>query len=221
MATAAVAQATPVLTTLATFNGLDGQYPYAGLTLDAAGNLYGTTPVGGSHGQGNVFEIPVGTHAVTSLFSFNGSNAYQPTSAVTLDVAGNIYGTSGGGSGGYGTVFEIAAGTQTLTTLASFAKSNAIFPEASLTFDAAGNLYGTTNGDGTAMPNPSHFGSVFEVAAGTHALTNLVNFNGANGAFPHCSLTFDSAGDLYGTTESGGPPAATERYSRWRSAPTR
>ncbi len=109
------------LSTLASFNGTNGANPAAGLTIDAAGNLYGTTYGGGTKGDGTVFEIAKGSGTITSLAAFNGTNGASPTALVTLDAAGNIYGTTYyGGAKGDGTVFEIAKGSGTITSLASF-----------------------------------------------------------------------------------------------------
>ena len=53
-------------------NGTDGAYPYAGLVLDSAGNLYGTTVYGGASGYGTVFEIdPSGKETVLHSFAYS------------------------------------------------------------------------------------------------------------------------------------------------------
>ncbi|HXE51472.1 MAG TPA: choice-of-anchor tandem repeat GloVer-containing protein, partial [Tepidisphaeraceae bacterium] len=192
-----------LLTTLASFNGANGADPTAGLTMDAAGNLYGTTQFGGANGDGTVFEIASGTGVLTTLASFNGINGAVPVGGVTLDSAGNLYGTTkNGGSSADGTVFEIAVGSGTLTALASFNGANGANPLAGLTLDSAGNLYGTTYSGGN-----SRDGTVFEIAAGSGVITTLATFNGANGANPSAGLTLDAAGNLYGTTEFGGSAA--------------
>ncbi len=88
--------------------------PLAGLTLDEAGNLYGTTSNGGLHGHGSVFKLTSsnGTWTLTSLYDFSdGADGGYPQSNLILDAAGNIYSTaSAGGTGcgnGCGVVFEI------------------------------------------------------------------------------------------------------------------
>ena len=195
-----VAVGTHAPITLATFNSANGLYPFAGLTADAAGNLYGTTAYSGASRDGTVFEVAAGTHALTDLATFNFTNGAVPFAGLTADAVGNLYvRTANGGPNGDGTVFEVAAGTHALTTLPTFNATNGANPEAGLTADAAGSLYGTTanggaNGDGT----------VFEVAVGTHALTTLATFNATNGATPEAGLTADAVGNLYGTTEDGG-----------------
>jgi uncharacterized repeat protein (TIGR03803 family) len=92
--------------------GTDGFYPQSSVTLDAEGNVYGTTPNGGAYGGGTVFELTLGSDGWTEkiLHSFNddGKDGYGPQSSLILDAAGNLYGTTGGGGAqGGGTVFEI------------------------------------------------------------------------------------------------------------------
>ena len=87
--------------------------PEAGLIRDAAGNLFGTTQLGGASGQGTVFKLdPIGVETV--LYSFSGgADGGQPiTAGVIRDSAGNLYGTTACGgtascSSGFGTVFKL------------------------------------------------------------------------------------------------------------------
>ena len=88
----------------------DGSQPYCALTLDTAGNLYGTTNVGGAYDRGTVFEVtPSGTETI--LWSFgNGTDGANPLAGVVRDAAGNLYGTTDyGGAYGYGTVYEVTS----------------------------------------------------------------------------------------------------------------
>jgi uncharacterized repeat protein (TIGR03803 family) len=133
------------------------------------------------------------------IASFDGDNGAAPTSTVTLDAQGDIFGTAnGGGSGNVGTVWEIAAGTNTITTLASFQGTNGSTPQ-SPTLDSAGNLYGVTVGGGSANK-----GTVWEIAKGSSTITTLASFTGANGANPYGTVTVDSQGNVFGTTSIGG-----------------
>src|SRR5262249_33737876 len=100
-----------MVTTLASFNGLNGAAPLASLVMDGGGNLVGTTLVGGAFNAGTVFEIAAGSGTITPLVLFNGPNGAYP-GALLMDGSGNLFGTtSGGGGGTYGSVFEIAAGS--------------------------------------------------------------------------------------------------------------
>jgi len=209
-------------------NGTDGGNPHAGLIFDAAGNLYGTTALGGIHGScgygcGTVFELSPrqgGGWRETVLHSFNnnGSDGYHPRADLIFDAAGNLYGTTSKGgsyfcydgrSYGCGTVFELSprqGGGWRETVLHSFDKNEleGYYPYAGLIFDAAGNLYGTTNAGGV----PHGAGAVFELSSregGGWTATVLHTFgNGTDGTRPESGLIFDAAGNLYGTTVRGG-----------------
>ena len=95
---------------LHSLNGLaDGAYPIAGLTIDAAGNLYGAATNGGSAGAGNVFRVdPSGNETVIHNFT-GGADGASPSAGLVLDASGNLYGAASfGGPAGYGTVFKIS-----------------------------------------------------------------------------------------------------------------
>ena len=98
-----------------------------------------------------------------------------------------------------GTVYEIAKGSTAITTLASFTGANGTNPSGGVTFDSSGNLFGTTYAGGVNSD-----GTVYEIAKGSTAITTLATFTGANGADPVAGVTFDSSGNLFGTTTSGG-----------------
>jgi uncharacterized repeat protein (TIGR03803 family) len=191
-----LAHGSGTIRTLASFKGANGSTPDAGVILDSRGNLYGTTVYGGAFGgtlgDGTIFELARGSRTITTLASFDGTGAENPSAGLVMDSSGNLYGTTFT----LGTVFELAAGSNTLTTLAS-----GIGSEGSLTLDSAGNLYGTGFSSG-----PSGFGSVFELVKGSGAATTLASFSGHDGAgrFPSSGLLMDSSGDLYGTAGFAG-----------------
>jgi uncharacterized repeat protein (TIGR03803 family) len=139
--------------------GLDGALPMSTLTLDAGGNLYGTTTAGGSLGLGTVFKVDVnGIESV--MYSFlGGSDGAQPHCKLFLDNLGNFWGTTVlGGSYNLGTIFRLKAnGTESV--LHSFAGgSDGQYPYAGLAADSKGNLYGTTAEGG------ANYGTVFRVS---------------------------------------------------------
>jgi uncharacterized repeat protein (TIGR03803 family) len=152
--------------------GADGGYPGRGtLIMDTAGNLYGTTSVGGVYEDGTVFKLAqesTGKWKETVVHSFNGRRGAFPVGGVVFDSKGNLNGTTsiGGrlpdcGGGGCGVVFKLAPNSNGVwkeIVLHYFVDDPGIFPYAGVIFDAAGNLYGTTNGGGD-----THHGSVFEI----------------------------------------------------------
>ncbi|WP_353228619.1 choice-of-anchor tandem repeat GloVer-containing protein [Novosphingobium sp.] len=99
--------------TLATIDGVNQASVRGGLIADAAGNLFGTTFNGGALNDGSVFElVKTGTtySALVTLVTFNGTNGAYPYAGLTIDSAGNLFGTtSQGGPGNIGTVFEVSA----------------------------------------------------------------------------------------------------------------
>jgi len=193
------------VTTLYEFEGeSDGAMPEAGLIQDRAGNLYGTTFLGGYNNCGTVFKLaPDGTETVLHSFSNMNGDGGRPMAGLVQDRAGNLYGTTYFGpknnpyDDGYGIVFKIAPdGTETV--LHTFTGSDGGQPAADLILDKAGNLYGTTSGGYPAD------GTVFKLAPdGTE--TVLRTFSGVDyGLYPDGALILDRAGNLYGTTSGGG-----------------
>ena len=197
------ANAQYTLTTLATFNGANGASPVAGLIIDPAGNLYGTTTLGGDltlnggYGLGTVFKVAAdGSHTLTTLATFNGANGETPRQVLSPTPTAICTARRAGSS-------DAAPcsrwPTMPPTRSAHWPRSTlAMGPMAApaLIADGSGNLYGTTYSPGT----------VFEVANdASHTLTTLVMFNGANGNNPYGGLIADASGNLYGTTPFGGP----------------
>ena len=121
------------ITTLASFNAINGSSPLGGLVEDASGNLFGTTNTGGSSpaSDGTVFEVRKGSGTITTLANFNGTNGQVPVAGLVLDTQGDLFGTAlYGGPGyadantGYGTVFEVRKDSGAITTLAAFNGTN-------------------------------------------------------------------------------------------------
>jgi len=191
------------------FNGEGGGHPSAGLVLDAAGNLYGTTYTGGRSKCGTAFKLtpnPHGTWTKTKLQAFKGPNGCHPYVSLILDAAGNLYGTTVyGGAHGYGTAFKLTPnpdGSWTRTKLHAFKGPDGNDPEGELTLDAAGNLYGTTFWGGAYNQ-----GTIFKLTPspdGNWTRSTLHAFKGGDGFGPTAGIIPDAAGNLYGTTESGG-----------------
>ena len=204
--------------------GKDGADPEAGLVRDVAGNLYGTTRTGGAYGYGVVFKLDT-TGKETVLHSFtggaDGANPNFGDPGLLRDVAGNLYGTTGAGGDlacrfvsaalaslgfpGCGVVFKLDT-TGKETVLHRFTGgADGADPATGLVRDTAGNLYGNTFGGGDlACGGGSGCGVVFKLDT-TGKETVLHKFTGGkDGANPAGRLVRDSAGSLYGTTQSGG-----------------
>jgi uncharacterized repeat protein (TIGR03803 family) len=179
-----------------TGTGGDGSYPSQGLVRDSAGNLYGTNGGGGAYGFGTVFKLdPAGTETV--LYSFNGNNGggFDPFGGSLLrDSAGNLYGTT------LRTAYKLDP-TGTLTVLHTFnGNGDGIFATGTLTRDPAGNLYGATFYGGAF-----NFGTIFKIdTTDTETVLHSFSGTGGDGVLPGGGLVRDRAGNLYGTTNSGG-----------------
>ena len=191
--------------------GSDGAQPVDGVVFDASGNLYGEFQSGGPFNWGLIYQLSPSESGWTEhpLFDFTGgNNGGVPEAGMIFDPSsGNLYGTTNfGGSGGCGTVFQLTpvGGGWLLNTIYGFTGSpGGCNPEAKLVRDAAGNLYGTTTYGGNRIGQ----GTVFKLTHGNGGwtATTLHAFTGGDdGAYPMSSLVFDAAGNLYGTTYSGG-----------------
>lgn len=212
-----------------------GCLPQGNLVADSAGNLYGITGCGGSSNFGTVYELlrpvpPKKQWIQSVLYSFKGgSDGASPMSGLTIDSAGNLYGTTntGGGTLGDGTVFELSppvsvGGPWTESILYSFqgGDTGKNPGAAGVVLDGAGNLYGVTRMGGHNVPdycNATGCGVIYKlappaVAGGDWTETVLHYFNGAQGTNGVGTPIFDGKGNLYGMAESGtvyrlSPPA--------------
>jgi uncharacterized repeat protein (TIGR03803 family) len=215
-------------TTLYTFTGgNDGKLPESGVIVDHAGNLYGTTLLGGGSTQcGVVYELSPqtnGSWTESILHSFTGtaSDGCYPQAEVIVDHKGNLYGTTqDGGLGpctsGCGVVFELSppaqeGGAWTETVLHKFNNTNGANPYAGLAIDSTGALYGTTaaGGNGPCEPKGAGCGTVFRLTPpskpGGAWSEIFYSFQGPDGENPFANVILDeSKGVLYGTTRNGG-----------------
>lgn len=185
-------------------------YPYAEVTFDAAGNLYGTA-VGGSKYPGGVFELTPAqggwTYSILHIFTGIPDGA-EPYGAVMLDQSGNIFGTTLEGGSQDGTAFEVSPSGSGWTekVLYSFSdqNNNGTFPPVGLIEDRAGNLYGVTDEGG-----PTGGGTVFELSPSNGGYSISVLYDGfvdlyGEGGGASSKLVMDPAGNLYGATAVGG-----------------
>ncbi len=214
-------------TTLYSFTGgADGGSPqYGGLIADSAGNLYGTTISGGDftcpiegNGCGVVFKFDLSTNQETALYAFTGGDdGAQPWSGLILDSKGNLFGTAAfGGEFGQGVIFGMNASGK-LTVLHPFRSGNGENPTGDLILDKDGNLYGTTV-DGGNPDDCSGLGCgvIFKKpASGKLEVLHRFAYTGsAGGANPTHAVTMDAAGNIYVTTENGGPSLCSSDESQ-------
>ena len=201
----------------------DGSVPVGGLVMDSAGNLYGTTYYGGSCGNGVIYELsPPATQGAAwteaVLYSFKGCHGGYDSAAsestLIFGKDGALYATAGGGTHGWGTVFRLrppSAGQNSWIeeVLYNFAgKYDGGGPyHSGVVFDERGNLYGTAFGGGlTGCPEGPGCGVVFQlhapsVSTGTWKETVIHAFTGGtDGGNPFGGVTFDEAGNLFGTS---------------------
>ena len=179
-------------TTLADAGDNASPSPVIDLTTDGHANIYGVTSMGGQNSDGSVFEFNTNTSMLTTIGSFDASNG-GPSSPPVLAQNGEIYGT------GASAFYQLDPGTGNITTLGSVATVTGGAPIGDLVADNQGNLYGVTfNGGANSV------GSVFEANENTGKISLLASLGGDYGSNPEAGLIEDSAGDLFGTTSTGG-----------------
>ena len=187
--------------------GNDGQQPDAGLILDSSGNLYGSTYVGGSTGNGVIFKLVRGTSGTreTVLYTFKGgtTDGANPSGQLAINSAGVIFGTASSGGKGNGIVFELipSNGRYVEKVLHVFGYGQTPV-NAGVVIDKAGNLYGETAGGGSSTD-----GTIYEMKRTSTGYNYVLLYSfkgGSDGNYPEGGLIFDAAGNLYGTTEAGG-----------------
>jgi uncharacterized repeat protein (TIGR03803 family) len=197
------------------FQGGDGPwFPVAGLTMDKAGDLFGTTTDGGPYDCpttycGTVFEL---AHPAKSggqwhariLYRFtSGAGGENPFAGVILGPDGDLYGTTfNGGPRSDGVVYRLSPpargdGWWTETVLTGF-EVGGIQPIGGVVFDRAGDLFGTTYQGGS-----NQLGLIFELKptrSGFWKESVLYDF-GSNACYPKTNLVIDGHGDLFGTAQ--------------------
>jgi uncharacterized repeat protein (TIGR03803 family) len=210
-----------VFSPLYSFTGReDGGAPIARVVFGPNGSLYGTTEFGGRNcgsGCGTVFNLKPPAAACRSalcawtetvLYAFDGftDGANPGYGDLIFDAAGNLYGTTYfGGSNAQGVVFELTPSNGSWTESATYifsGSNDGANPYSGVIFDKADNLYGTT---WTAGENG--YGTVFQLKpSGSSWEENTLHAfqSASDGGKPFGGVVFDSAGNLYGATSSGG-----------------
>lgn len=206
-----------VKTTLYQFGDLEtGSNSSQTVTFDQAGNVYGTTGVGGSNGSGTVWELvhANGTWTYNLLYNRELSGGLSDT-GVVFDAAGNLWDTGYGGRLQCGAPQYVLCGILWKLTpsgsgwnfdwLYSFTAAGGGLPSSSLIFDPAGNVYGTVSDDG-----PLGGGGVFQYVPSSGTYTLLYNAAGNPGDYngPQGAPAMDQAGNVYAADPSNGAHGA-------------
>jgi uncharacterized repeat protein (TIGR03803 family) len=198
--------------------GADGANPNGGLVLDATGNVYGTTSIGGFNcpqfqgtGCGTVFELKqpaktggAWTEKILHRFT-DGNDGAGPNGGLIFDAKGSLYGTAetGGSGQGFGVIFRLTqSGRWIETVLHSFQGGTDGRDPQGLVFDSLGNLY-CSSGPVVRLKPPKEKG-------GRWALEVLYDFNGPPDGRNPLDLIFGGGGALYGTTFYGGTGQACQ-----------
>jgi uncharacterized repeat protein (TIGR03803 family) len=203
------------LTVLHTFTGPDGLAPYSGVTMDHAGNLYGTTYGGGASGLGTVYELKRhgSGYLHNELHAFTDANGdgEQPYGGVIFGPDGGLYETTfDGGIENGGIVFSLRPPLSFCRTVLcpwteplkfELAPTNNVANfYGNVAFDQAGNLYGTTGFGGI-----SEYGTVYELSRSGNGWTGsaIYKFQADDLQYPGHNVIVDSSGNLYGTASGG------------------
>ena len=189
----------------------DGEYADTDLAIDKAGNLYGTTVLGGDFGSGTVFQLSPSPNGWvhTVLYSFTGSaDGGEPYKGVTLDAEGNLYGTavtggSGSCEGGCGVAYKLEHRTWTESVVHAFTGGDdGSGPGARLTIDGQGNLYGMAPTGGA-----NGLGTIYQIQPNGNSWTFKVIHTftgGSDGSSGSAGQMLLRGGLLYGAATAGG-----------------
>lgn len=203
----------------------NGRVPQGDLYHDGAGNLWGTTSLGGTYGYGTVFKYNISAGTLANVVHFSDRNVVVgaikgsgAASALIPDGNGFLWGVTpyGGSSNGDGTVFKVEMATNTATSVLEFSNNGATnkgqYPQGPLVSDGAGNLWGVANYGATSSE-----GSVFKISSTTGILTTVLQFGSLTGANasvsnPWNGLTNDGEGNLWGIATAGGAASSWAAY---------
>jgi uncharacterized repeat protein (TIGR03803 family) len=200
-----VPSGTATVSTLVNFNSYEGGP--SSLIADSSGNLFGTSRWGDLGLNGRIFEYSPAIGRLTTIAAFNAQDFHSFGSVslqgVVEDQNGDFFGaTTGFFDGSEGTIFEVPSGASTFKVIASFYGTTGRDAVGGVVADANGDLFGSTAGGGSFND-----GTVFEVQKGSGTVTPIAALDRADGVYSNGPLIMDASGNLFGTTEQGGPSA--------------
>jgi len=203
------------LTTLFAFDGTDGSEPFQSNLLDIGGTLYGTTGAGGTFNAGTIFKLD-STGKETVIYNFTGgTDGNQPSSGLTLDSKGNVYGTTvyggdsncvlNGATPGCGVVYKLTSTGHFSVVYTFTGSTDGALPQGVIV-DSSGDLYGPAfyGGNLSCPLTGIGCGVIFKIDT-TGKETAVYTFqDGTDGGVPNGFITMDNSGNIYGATIYGG-----------------
>lgn len=180
-----------------------GVGPAGGVIFDNAGNLYGTTSLGGAHDNGTVYELSPTQSGwtMTTLYSFTNSDG-EGSGSLIMDAHGDLFGIAGLFATGSAFEMTLQNGTWSYQSLQTFSGILNNGPVAAPTFDSQGSLYGPLPTGGSSQE-----GEIFKLTPSGNQwiYTPFYQFdNCTSGCDPYGTVIFDANGNMYGTTAVGG-----------------
>lgn len=192
--------ATNVLTGLASFDGINGDEPYAALTPAGGGLYYGTTIKGGPNNLGTIFQFNSNDNTIILKYAFDSSGGASPLSTLIPAGGGIYYGTANdGGLYGKGGIFEFNSNTGAATLLDSLNSTTGYDTFAAPVSAGNGMYYGTTIKGGA-----NGLGAIYGFNSNTGKVSLKASFDGSNGTRAVDMLVAAGSGIFYGVTEKGG-----------------
>jgi uncharacterized repeat protein (TIGR03803 family) len=192
-----------VYTSIFEFFPSDGYFPVGTLQKMGTDKIIGTARLGGTYGNGTLFEYNITTSNYGVLFDFSSPTSGRLPNDPLVASDGNIYGTTAeGGSSGGGVLYRYSGGI--MDVIHHFDQDNTIGarPASSLSQSPDGIIYGTTQQANNGLYQ--YNGNIFEFDPVSEAISNSYSFDGKNGKAPKSGLTVISSGVFLGNTYEGG-----------------
>jgi uncharacterized repeat protein (TIGR03803 family) len=197
--------------------GMDGYAPKCTFVIGSDGNLYGTTSLGGTNGNGTIIKVTL-AGVETVVWNFGGTvEGFLPAPSLIIGSDGNFYGTTeGGGANAGGTLFKFTLAGTLSVVWAFGAGTDGSGPWSGVTQGTDGNFYGTTVTGGTIQScGASNYGcgTIFRITpAGEETVLWDFGFGGNGAQVNPLSVVQSADGSLFGVTSFGGPAGGGSIY---------